>query len=191
MDDYIPPSLDATRFTCPHCARTARHVWKDHEAGPATASFPVVQFATSICAECNGIAVWRGADMVHPAKQIPAYVECGLPERAREHVRQARLIYHASPAACGALLRLALLELCLALDGAGPGTVGNDLHAAWVRVRQRHGLPATMHLLYQATCVVSGTPVTAGAIVPSESDLDARATADGLIALLRDLATFA
>ena len=55
MADYIPPSFEADRFTCPHCSTVAQQSW----GVPSVSGLaPLAEYGIGRCLSCKDISLW-------------------------------------------------------------------------------------------------------------------------------------
>jgi hypothetical protein len=118
VPQYIDPSYEAPRFTCPRCGTLAEQIWwilSRHNPGGGG---PINGYQWCVCQSCEQPSLWRvdprsmlpgstlTAQMVWPVEGGPPPHD-DMPGEARRHYEQARKVLGASPQAAAALLRVA------------------------------------------------------------------------------------
>lgn len=121
MADYVVPSRSESAFTCPHCGVFAHQHWYSNPPtfdinGKHQGSAPI---ATSICQHCDDFALWHLQQMVHPNRGSAPLPNPDMPTDVQKLYEEAASIATLSPRGAGALLRLAIQNLCMFLGGKG------------------------------------------------------------------------
>jgi hypothetical protein len=126
------PEEGAGSFACPLCGVVAQQSWEELTCN-------TIQIepdpALCICEGCEGVSLWFKGSMLVPATGGVVAPSPDLPEEIRKTYDEARAISVHSKRAAAALLRLAVEQLCVELNGEGPTLnehigllVGNGLH---------------------------------------------------------------
>ena len=155
---FIPPTVKAASFTCPHCGAIANQRWegrtaKFHNIGDAR---DVIQ--TAHCGHCNRYSLWHKQDMVFPATGSAPPPNPDLPESVHNLYREAASISTMSPRGAAGLLRLAIQVLCKELGE--PGKSINDDIGSLVK----KGLPLAVQQSLDIVRVVGNSAVHPGQI---------------------------
>jgi len=129
MATFVPPTPDATTFTCLHCDTLAA------QAGSAVGSFigGGDQLKVHQCTACYKYSVWekRSAQgfadwiLVYPDRSPAAAPNEDLPEDVKQVYDEAASIFNRSPRGAAALLRLGIQRLCKHLGQPGKNINGD------------------------------------------------------------------
>lgn len=129
---YYPPVLGQSKFNCPSCkvyalqkhsglyANAYRAIPSEFdEAVQVFNAYFSDEWATTKCEHCEDMAVWHKGKLLFPC---PIFVDPpneDLDDDIKSDYMEAADVYHRSPRAAAALLRLALQKLCKQLNGKG------------------------------------------------------------------------
>jgi hypothetical protein len=86
--------------------------------------FGISNLYVTRCASCEGIALWKGWNLVYPKASAAPLPNEDLPSDCLDDYKEAATILHDSPRGAAALLRLAIQKLCKHL-----GEEGRDINA--------------------------------------------------------------
>ena len=178
MANYIAPQLGLSSFTCPHCNTIAQMVFEQHVfsrdwKGKEECSYISDYLNIARCENCGKKIIWIEETYIYP--EI-----CGIepvndmPDSVKTLFNEAASIYHKSPRAACALLRLALERLCNELGETGSI---NEMIGSLVR----NGLSSKIQKALDSVRVIGNNAVHPGHIA---LDVDDRATAETLMKLL-------
>jgi hypothetical protein len=113
-EDYSPPREDEEYFTCPHCGIFGEQQWEELTSG----EFPLENHPKLCrCWRCKRISLWFGGMMIIPATGGAPPPSPDLPESVRADYDEARAVAGRSRRAAAALLRVAVENLCIHLNG--------------------------------------------------------------------------
>lgn len=174
---YTPPSYGETAFNCPHCNAFAKQTW--HQVALYRSVYQMLdQWRATVCDRCDRIMLWWGERAIYPAMSLAPLPSADLPEDVRLDFLEARDILERSPRGAGALLRLAVQKLCIALGE--PGKNLNDDIGALVK----KGLPVQVQQALDVSRVIGNN-----AVHPGEIDLsDDRARVLAVFGLINRIA---
>lgn len=103
--DPVPPTFKAQAFTCPHCGAFSAQGWLPTGGN---SSLPWA----SVCAHCDGPAIWVDEVMVFPEHSLAPEPNEDMPASVRALYDEAASVSARSTRAAAALLRLAADRLC-------------------------------------------------------------------------------
>jgi hypothetical protein len=175
---FLPPSIDAKSFTCPHCGVLSRQTkWGYFLRGQIANTYSEAQagedLGISICDNCSKNCLWIKGVYIYPASSSAPRANPDMPQNIKSDYDEAAAIYAQSPRGAAALLRLAVQKLMVHLGQ--PGKNINDDIAALVA----EGLPKRIQ---QALDVVRITGNNA--VHPGQLDTDDVAVAHQLFPLV-------
>lgn len=127
--EIVSPAFELNAFNCPLCNAYAHIEWscKIRENFNYAVS-------TATCAKCNQASLWRATfsetngrvvstQMIYPDISISVIPEIDMPDDVKADFEEAKSVFHKSPKASAALLRLALQKLLMHL-----GEPGNNIN---------------------------------------------------------------
>lgn len=123
--DIVQPQFDLSAFNCPFCKTYAHMDWSRRIN--ITYRFMVY---TATCAKCDTASIWRTqlhetnnalleTQMIYPDVSVSVIPENDMPHDVRADFEEAKAVFHKSPKASAALLRLALQKLLKHLGEPG------------------------------------------------------------------------
>lgn len=173
---YIPPTLNAGSFTCPHCCAIANQKWHESDAkfqhfGGTAAVKNVVHSAH--CDHCNNYTLWHKDQMIYPTIGAAPPPNPDLPESVSKVYEEAAAISSLSPRGAAGLLRLAIQILCKELGQ--PGHNINDDIGGLVKA----GLPVAVQRSLDIVRVTGNS-----AVHPGQIDTDDREVVNSLFGLV-------
>jgi hypothetical protein len=125
------PEEGARSFACPLCGVVSQQDWDELSCSIDIEPSPHL----CQCEECEGVSLWFNGAMLVPATGGVKAPSKDLPEAVRATYNEARAVFVHSRRAAAALLRLAVEQLCVELNGVGPTLnqhigvlVGKGLH---------------------------------------------------------------
>jgi Domain of unknown function (DUF4145) len=131
------PEEGADSFACPLCGVVARQDWEE--------LYGTIEFKPNPllcqCEECDGVSLWFNGSMLVPATGGVFAPSADLPQEVQDTYNEARSVLAYSLRAAAALLRLAVEQLCVHLNGEGPKL---DKHVAMLVSRGLHKQTADM-----------------------------------------------
>jgi hypothetical protein len=121
---FTPPQFEEKAFNCPFCNAFAKQHWFAlwRFAG-GNNQYQVDDLFISICAHCNGYAIWYKKKIISPESSGAPYPNPDLVEDIKQDYLEARGIVNKSPRGAAAILRLCIQKLCQQL-----GEKGKDLN---------------------------------------------------------------
>lgn len=167
-DLLVPPSFNASAFTCPNCGAYAHQRWGQGSFLQNGRNVALPDLAIGQCDHCTRWHAWRQTKLVYPVVSVVPKPNADLPENIQAEYKEAAAVLALSPRAACALLRLAIQKLCKHLGE--PGKNINDDIGAMVK----KGLPERFAKALDVVRVVGNN-----AVHPGELDL----TDDGESAL--------
>lgn len=136
--NFVAPKFGVSAFNCPHCQAYAHqswfnHVWAQREGLGIPGGLLDLegQFAFSICAHCNVVALWRHEELIYPVDTVAPPPHEDMPPDLVADFEEARGVFPRSARSSAALLRLIIQKLCKHLGY--PGKDINDDIAAMVK----------------------------------------------------------
>jgi hypothetical protein len=157
-------------FTCPHCSGVTQQEWssvrlfiQETNSNQALLNMfrPLESYRFSCCRVCRAIAVWSDEKLLWPVPNDVPPASPDMPTEVKADYEEARVIYHLSPKAAAALLRLALQRLCVKLGGTG-----KDLNSDIGKLVQ-DGLPTKIQQALDVVRVIGNN-----AVHPGQIDID-------------------
>jgi hypothetical protein len=143
--DYFPPVLGKGEYNCPHCNVYAKQFYGHMQSIAEYQRSSIIvksrsnfheplpkDWIVTKCQHCQGIALWRGMNMIYPKKLIAPPPNPDLAEEIKADYLEAANILTESPRAAAALLRLALQKLCIQLNEKGEN-INEDIKSLVVK----------------------------------------------------------
>jgi Domain of unknown function (DUF4145) len=170
IEQQHAPQLNAQMFRCPHCAAVTQQEWSNvrlivQDQGNNTALMsgfrPAEQYRFSCCLVCRRIAIWYDKALKWPISIDVPPASPNMPNEVKTDYDEARAIYHLSPKAAAALLRLAIQRLCISLGGTG-----KDINADIGKLVE-DGLPTKIQMALDVVRVIGNN-----AVHPGQIDID-------------------
>jgi len=130
-EKYYPPIAGTREFHCPHCNVYAKQFWaylyciNNHTSRTFVSELSNFQehlpseWSVSKCQHCNNIVIWQNNSMIYPKTILVENPNDDLLEEIKKDYIEAANVFHDSPRAAAALLRLALQKLCCQLGEKG------------------------------------------------------------------------
>ena len=110
------PEERASSFACPLCGVVAWQNWDELYCSITFERNPQL----CRCEACRGLSLWFNGSMLIPPTGGVRAPSPDLPEEVLETYNEARSVVAHSSRAAAALLRLAIEQLCVHLNGEGP-----------------------------------------------------------------------
>jgi hypothetical protein len=116
VPQYVAPSYQTPKFTCPQCGTLAEQHWTNLLSAGSRLTVNLDSFQWCVCQSCERPSLWLqpslGSDTVALGQMVwPVYggppPHDEMPAEALRHYEQARRVFGASPQAAAALLRVA------------------------------------------------------------------------------------
>lgn len=170
---YIAPTVESTKFTCPHCQTLSQHKWTDDDGPIRPMDYihgrddkDIVYIST--CNACEQKTIWMVDKMVYP--QFPI-VEPNpdMPSCVLSLYKEAGEICSKSPRAACALLRLAIEKLCNEL-------VGEDTIDKNIAKLVKEGLPQKIQQALDLVRVIGNKAVHPAQIALDVDDINTAKT---------------
>jgi len=159
-EKLVPPSLNASAFTCPNCSAYARQRWSNGHVNINGKYLTIADLFIGQCDHCTRWHAWLGPTLVYPAASAVPKPNADLSADIKRDYQEAAAVVSASPRAACALLRLAVQKLCKELGE--PGKNINDDVGSLVK----KGLPERFAKALDIVRVVGNN-----AVHPGEMDL--------------------
>ena len=109
------PEERASSFACPLCGVVAWQEWDELYCSITFERNPQL----CRCEACRGLSLWFNGSMIIPATGSVRAPSADLPKEVQDTYNEARSVVAHSPRAAAALLRLAIEQLCVHLNGEG------------------------------------------------------------------------
>ncbi len=178
MANYIAPQLKLSPFTCPHCNTVAqmvfdKHLFQSDWKGGDGHIYTTDCLNIARCENCGKKIIWIEETYIYS-------VICGIepandiPDSVKTLFNEAASIYHKSPRAACALLRLAVERLC---NEFGENGSINEMIGSLVK----KGLSSKVQKALDSVRVIGNNAVHPGQIA---LDVDDMTTAETLMKLL-------
>ena len=174
MNSYIPPTVNADSFTCPHCGAIAHQTWSAASEGLGRftdASLNIVRAGE--CAHCGNHTLWREDEMLYPSIGAAPQPNSDMPETVRKIYLEAASIMNRSPRGAAGLLRLGIQVLCSELGESGHN-INSDIASLVAK-----GLPDTVQKSLDVVRVTGNN-----AVHPGQIDTDDIAVVTNLFGLI-------
>lgn len=177
--NYIEPSKEMLRYTCPHCntiSKMERATHNFHNDLFNTNGGVGVRNLLTIhrCQCCGKKIIWVDNNYIYP-DVVAEEANPDMPDSVKQLYNEAGLIYNKSPRAACALLRLAVDRLCNEL-----GEIDRDISKN-IGSLVKKGLPKSVQQALDVVRVVGNKAVHPGQI---SFDVDDKGTAVMLMRLL-------
>ena len=160
--DYVQPAYRLDAFNCPHCGAFAHQGWYYTIFAmerPSGGDQEILEdFAVSVCVRCEGVALWKGEQIIFPRATIVLFASEDMPLEAKRYYDEAREIFYQSPRGAAALLRLAIQQLMIEL-----GEDGDNLNGA-IGSLVKKGLPKDIQQALDIVRVIGNNAVHPGQI---------------------------
>ena len=173
--NYIAPSKELRKYTCPHCNTISQVEWATHNFRSDIQNIGICNELTiHKCQCCGRKIIWIDDDYVYP-DIVADEANPDMPESVKQLYNEAGLIYNKSPRAACALLRLAIDRLCNEL-----GETDRDINKN-IGALVKKGLPQSVQQALDVVRVVGNKAVHPGQI---SFDVDDKGTATMLMRLI-------
>jgi len=117
---YLPPTVLAKSFTCPHCgAISMQNWWETSWNGNRYQGTASNQIKVGTCQHCEKNTVWIVNKMYYPDNGNAPFPNPDMPIAVKAIYQEAASIQQKSPRGAAALLRLAIQLLCKELGEPG------------------------------------------------------------------------
>lgn len=133
---YSEPEFRKSAFNCPSCNAYARFNWANVFVIVENHRIPV-NYKAAQCAHCDRWTLWAfkvdtlggtHGTLVNPLKLTSPFPHKDLPKSCQSEYQEARQVFHFSPRAAAALLRLCIQKLCKELGEKGQN-INTDIAA--------------------------------------------------------------
>lgn len=108
---YVPPSVGAKAFHCPHCEAFAHQEWQKIKWTAFQSTKNPYQARINKCQMCSEYGIWVNGDQVYPPNSPAPLPNDDMPEAVEQEYHEARKVVGDSPKAAAAILRLAMEKL--------------------------------------------------------------------------------
>jgi hypothetical protein len=165
---YIPPIINAARFTCPHCGAIAHQQWHRQmldTRGATAGDENKNRLRVAQCGHCSECSVWVDGARVFPSTGNSPPPNDQMPEPVKRCYTEASEVVPRSPRAAAALLRLGIQLLCAELGENGKNI--NDDIASLVK----KGLPEIVQQSLDVVRVTGNDAVHPGTIDTDDPEI--------------------
>jgi Domain of unknown function (DUF4145) len=176
--EVVPPTHQATVFTCLGCGNNTQQDWYDVNTwGSGHASQADPRLTVASCHVCLATTLWWESKLVYPDAAVSPLAHSDMPATVKADYDEARQVLRTSPRSAAALLRLGVQKLCAELGE--PGKNINDDIAGLVK----KGLDPLVQQALDVLRVVGNNAVHPGQI-DLDDDVDTAASLFDLVNLI-------
>ena len=158
----VEPVLNLEKFTCPSCGVLAMQRWSRPVLTligfNSERPFTPPSYKIARCDACEDLSFWDGQQLIFPIAGIPELANDDMPLEIKQDFDEAGKIFHQSPRASAALLRLSIQRLCQHL-----GLPGKNLNADIAQLIER-GLPEQIKQSLDVVRVIGNEQVHPGTL---------------------------